>query len=332
MVAWLAERLTQASHSPAVLTRGYRRSSSEEVILYPGDRADAADCGDEALMLLRRFESKGLRIPIAIGADRYQAGCRMLADAERRTVSAPDVLVLDDGFQHLKLDRDLDLVLIDVTNPFGGEATLPLGRLREPLSSLSRAAAFLLTRTEPGRKYGDLEQRLRQWNPHAPVFHSWTRALGVASDAEQVRPLTDLAGQRIVAFCGLGNPESFWRVLRREGLQVVRRIAFPDHHRYTPQNLEQIAQAVDDSNAGLLLTTEKDVMNLYHHAGSTRLALSGMEPPIAHAFEKLHWLPIETVVEQEEELLSWIEHRISGKTLPKAPKTAEAQARAQVRA
>ncbi len=332
MVAWLVERLHQAGHTPAVLTRGYGRSSSGQTILYPGERADVADCGDEALMLLRLFEQKGLKVPIAIGADRYESGRRVLSSSAPRTESAPNVLILDDGFQHLKLERDLDFVLIDVTNPFGGGNLLPLGRLREPLSSLSRAGAILLTRTEPGQSYPTLEQQLRRWNRRAPIFRCSTRPVSVvhASNGSE-SPLSTLAGQRILAFCGLGNPESFWRMLRREGLQVVHRIAFADHHRYTPQDLQRIAQAADDSKAGLLLTTEKDMMNLIAGPNGSPLT-SRFDPTLTGAIEKLNWLQIETIVEQEEQLLSWIKEKASGKTGTTATKVTEGQARAQVRA
>lgn len=330
LVAWLVEHLSRAGHAPAVLTRGYRRSSSEPLVLHPGDRANPAGCGDEALMLQRLFERKGLKAPIAIGADRYESGRMLSSNHESQTERAPNVLILDDGFQHLKLERDLDLVLIDVTNPFGGGSLLPLGRLREPLSSLKRAGAILLTRTEPGRSYEPLEEQLRAWNPRAPIFRSSTRAVSVVNAGnESESPLSTLAGCRILAFCGLGNPESLWRVLRRERLPVVGRMAFADHHRYTPQDLHEIAQAAVKTKADRLLTTEKDTMNLDPGASGPKFPLNGLEPALATAFQNLHWLKIEAVVEQEREFLNWIEQRISGKV---RPRTSEGETRAQVRA
>lgn len=318
------------------------------MIACPGDRVEPADCGDEAVVLLRHFDRAGLHASIGIGAKRYEVGRRMLSlnqvpVADGRAVTAgfgkragshagegaPDVLVLDDGFQHLALERDVDLVLIDVTNPFGGGTMLPLGRLREPQSSLGRAGAIVLTRTEPGQRYEKLEARLRRLNPAAPVFHSWTRATGVVSAAENSEaPLSSLAGRRILAFCGLGNPESFWRVLRREGIPVVQRLVFGDHHRYSIEDLRKVADAAAAGNADLLLTTEKDVVNLPQGADGL-LPLAAGHTGQGQLLRDIHWLKIETHVEQGDELLRWIEEKISRQAQPRVSKS---QARAQVRA
>ena len=345
-VAWLVEQLTRAGHSPGVLTRGYGRSSSQPMIVFPGDSVEPTDCGDEALVLLRHFERAGLNASIGIGAKRYEIGRRMpslntaAAGGAATAVfgkhasshageGAPDVLVLDDGFQHLALERDVDLVLIDVTNPFGGGRMLPLGRLREPLSSLGRAGAIVLTRTEPGQRYEKLEARLRRLNPKAPIFRSWTRATGVVSAGENSEaPLSSLAGRRILAFCGLGNPESFWRVLRREGIPVAQRLVFGDHHRYSTDDLRKIADAAAAGNADLLLTTEKDVVNLPSGVGGPLPHAAGRTGP-AQLLRRIHWLKIETHVEQGDELLRWIEEKI---TRQAQPRVSQSQARAQVRA
>jgi 3-deoxy-D-manno-octulosonic-acid transferase len=347
-VAWLVERLTRVGHSPGVLTRGYGRSSSQPMVVCPGDCVEPADCGDEALVLLRHFERAGLNSSIGIGANRYEIGRRVLSlnaspaaggavtaafgkhSSSHAGEGAPDVLVLDDGFQHLALERDVDLALIDVTNPFGGGTMLPLGRLREPQSSLGRASAIVLTRTEPGQPYEKLEARLRMLNPTAPIFRSWTRTMGVVSVGENSEAsLSSLAGRRILAFCGLGNPESFWRVLRREGTPVVQRLFFGDHHRYSMEDLLKIAAAAAAINADLLLTTEKDVMNLPHRADGSLLLPAGQTPELTEVLRDLHWLRIETHVEHGDELLRWIEEKISGNA---QPRVSESQARAQVRA
>lgn len=334
LVAWLVERLSRGGHSAAVLTRGYGRSSSGELVLRPGDRAHPDECGDEAVVLLRHFVRLGLSAPIGIGANRYETGLRLLARnsgpeaASRPQQGAPDVVVLDDGFQHLALDRDVDVVLIDVTNPFGGGSMLPLGRLREPLTSLSRADAILLTRTDPGRPYDELERRLRALNPRAPIFRSWTRPVSVVHFGEETEaPLTKLAGRRIAAFCGLGNPESFWRVLRLAGWNVVKRCAFGDHHRYSADDLRQIADGAASSGADVLLTTEKDAVNLARASSGAAAAPAG-DHPLARAVRDLHWLRIETVVEQEDQLLGWIEEKM---TVRGRGRASEPQAQAQVR-
>jgi 3-deoxy-D-manno-octulosonic-acid transferase len=334
LVAWLVERLSSRGYSPAVLTRGYRRSSTETLVLHPGDDAGPAECGDEAAVLLRHFARSGLDASIGIGASRYEAGQRLLsAHSATGTVShgeaATDILILDDGFQHLALERDVDLVLIDVTNPFGGGRMLPLGRLREPLTSLHRASAIVLTRTEPGRRYDELEHRLRELNPHAPIFRSWTRPAGVVQvHGDTESPPAKLAGRRIAAFCGLGNPESFWRVLRLQGWNVVQRLSFSDHHRYSPEDLRRIADEAAARNAELLLTTEKDVVNLIQALEGLRASPEG-DGPWARQLQDLHWLRIETVVEQGDELLRWIEARMAERGRKRPPAK---PARLQVRA
>ncbi len=341
LVAWLVARLSERGYAPAVLTRGYRRSSPEALVLRSGGAggsrgaANPVECGDEAAMLERQFARLGVKAAIGVGADRFEAGQRLLAadpvpDAPSvPCTTTPDVLVLDDGFQHLALERDLDLVLIDVTNPFGGGNMLPLGRLREPPSSLDRAGAILLTRTEPGRSYDELERRLRELNPRAPIFRSWTRAVSVVRFGDEMEaPLTTLDGRRIAAFCGLGNPESFWRVLRRGGWSVVRRLGFGDHHRYSADELRQIAEQAKAARTDLLLTTEKDVVNLAQAFEGLRKATPEGDDP-APVLGNLYWLKIEAVVEREDELLRWIEEKMAARRGPLTPRP---PARAQVRA
>jgi tetraacyldisaccharide 4'-kinase len=257
---------------------------------------------------------------MGIGANRYEMGSRLLnarpADNAKTGTPdvTPDVIVLDDGFQHLALERDVDLVLVDATDPFGGGRMLPLGRLREPASSLNRAAAILLTRAEPGRSYAELEEKLRLLNPNAPIFRSWTRPLAaveVSTGSEW--PLADLADKRILAFCGLGNPESFWRVLRREGLGLVERLGFRDHHHYNQMDLERIALTAAARRADLVLTTEKDLVNLTGALDPSMASTGEIAKALRDSFANLPlcWLKIETVVEQGEELIGWIEERMS---------------------
>ncbi|MBI3665585.1 MAG: tetraacyldisaccharide 4'-kinase, partial [Acidobacteria bacterium] len=163
VVLWLIEQLQARGVSCAVLTRGYRRSSLEKITVFdPGAPVSSPLLtGDEAQIYLRRFP-----VALGIGADRYEAG----VEIERRC--RPDVFILDDGFQHPQLARDLDLVLVDVTAPFGRGKLLPLGRLREPVEALGRADVLLLTRTEPGERWQGLCKELRRYNPRAPILLS----------------------------------------------------------------------------------------------------------------------------------------------------------------
>ncbi len=159
---------------------------------------------------------------------------------------SPDVYVLDDGFQHWAMRRDLDIVLVDALDPFRG-GVFPGGRLREPFSALRRAGAIVVTKAQQGRSYAGLLAAIRRHNAQAPVYF--------ARFSAERPPLADAV--RPGAFCGIGQPESFRRTLAELGLEPVFFRAFPDHWRYRVQEIEEMLRP-----AAALLTTEKDLPNL----------------------------------------------------------------------
>jgi 3-deoxy-D-manno-octulosonic-acid transferase len=248
MVRWLAGQLHSHQQMPAILTRGYRRQSREGcTVLSVGEKAPVSITGDEAQQHLRDGVAH-----LGISADRA-AAARLL---ERKF--NPDVFLLDDGFQHARLHRDLDIVLLDAMDPFAGGALFPLGRLREPLDSLKRASAFVITRCIPGDNYKGLRSKLAEINPDAPVFLSRVvPECWVDAATGDRRPLEALRDEPAAAFCGLGNPASFWSTLAALGYRPVLKRAFSDHHRYTGADLLDLS-----SRSRVLLTTEKDAMNL----------------------------------------------------------------------
>ncbi len=279
----LAGRLQVRGHPPAILTRGYRRRSVDEVIVVPaGTAVPAIVTGDEPQIFIRSGKAH-----VGIGADRWAAG-RVV---EERL--APDLFLLDDGFQHSRLDRNLDIVLIDALDPFGGEAVFPLGGLREPLDALSRADAFVITRAEHGRSYRGIEERLRRYQPNAPVFHASVLPRHWVNHATGERSESALGPA--VAFCGLGNPASFWQTLRSLGVSPCFRWAFGDHHRYRASELRRLRRHAEDSGARVLLTTEKDAMNLPGDA------LDLVKPC------EIWWLRIESELWEEAAFMKWIE-------------------------
>jgi 3-deoxy-D-manno-octulosonic-acid transferase len=249
----LAESLKRRGRKPAILTRGYGRQSPDKyLILGPGENVSVGQSGDEPHMYLEAGVA-----PVGIGPDRYRAG-RLV---EQRF--DPDVFLLDDAFQHARLERQLDIVLIDGLDPFDSCAAVPLGRLREPLEGLRRAGLFVITRSDYARIPGSAEYHLARYNPHAPVFHArvlpeyWVgHATGERVGARE------LPSRRVAAFCGLGNPASFWATLDSLGLETIERFEFADHHHYTPQELRRMAELCRAAKVDLLLTTEKDTLNL----------------------------------------------------------------------
>jgi 3-deoxy-D-manno-octulosonic-acid transferase len=288
VVAWIVEQLCERGHRPAVLTRGYRRRSSKPwIVVGPKDEPSAEQIGDEAYLLWRDFRECGLDVPIGVGADRSQAGTEL----EKRF--PVDIVVMDDGYQHFGLERDFDLLVVDASRPFGGGRILPLGRLRESVAGASRAKAILLTKTQPGVSYDGIETELRRWNRTAPILRARTRAVAAvdASTGEE-SALESLVGTTCVGFCGLGNPDSFWRTLDAEGIRPAERLAFRDHHRYTQADIGRIGDAARRADASVLLTTQKDFVNL-----RGALVDTDGEATIFDERLQLFWLRIEQEVE-----------------------------------
>jgi len=284
MVAHLTHLLREQGRNPAILTRGYHRKSHDPLVVVPrGEIASTGLTGDEAQIYVRAGDAH-----VGIGANRYHAGRRI-----EETLS-PDVFILDDGFQHLRLARAHDIVMIDALDPFGG-GMFPLGRLREPSKSLARASAIVVTRVEAEQDIAGLRQCIRKFNPEAPIYISriapraW---VDYASNA--ATPVAEVKLAHVAAFCGLGNPRAFWQTLEELEIQVAFRWAFSDHHHYRPAELERLAKQAAHFGAEALVTTEKDMINLCDHA------LSIVAP------SKLLWLKIGIEIDREEEFLQHI--------------------------
>jgi tetraacyldisaccharide 4'-kinase len=280
----LAELLRQRGRTPGILTRGYGRTSPTPVLALPlGAAVRTEESGDEPQIFLRARVA-----PVGIGADRYASG-KLLR--ERFGV---DVMLLDDGFQHVKLARNFDLVLLDALNPFGG-GVFPLGRLREPVESMARADAIVITRSEASDLVPAIEREVRRWNPRAPIFRARIEAEWWVDfrSGRYLRP-EDLTLERVGIFCGLGNPRGFYQTLDSLGIGHVDRVEFPDHHRYRPRQLKLMAEQFQRKGALALVTTEKDAVNLCEDAGE-------MLAPLP-----LYWLKIGMRIEGEAELLAEI--------------------------
>ena len=242
MVLWLAEKLIAEGHRPAILTRGYRAGAHSD--------ARGLPASDEVALLRERL---GARAQLGVGKDRYESGRTL----ERHGAKW---FILDDGFQHLALARDADIVLLDASDPFGGGKLLPAGRLREPRSALARADVVVITRAE---RAPAVEELVRQFT-RAPIFYAQTEleaVLRVPALAVEW-PLADRAAARLLAFCGIGNPPAFFDDLRRWGFAVAGERRFRDHHRYSSAEVAALERAADSAGADAMICTEKDVFNL----------------------------------------------------------------------
>lgn len=248
IVIWMASRLASEGKSAAILTRGYG-SRPVETVEGTDEIAPSELVSDEVKVMIDHL---GDGVSYGVGANRYQRGLKLHK-------LGVNWFVLDDGFQHLDLARDVDIVMIDATSPFGGGHLLPAGRLREPRTSLSRADLIVITRSHHAPA---IEAAIRRDTDAPiyyarPVFDSIRGVWGERLDADDARK------KKLFAFCGIGNPGPFIADLRDWGFQIVGHRYFPDHHRFTQPEAEQIERAARAAGASGLICTEKDVFNLY---------------------------------------------------------------------
>jgi tetraacyldisaccharide 4'-kinase len=252
VVAALARDLIRRGRRPAILTRGYGRTDDQPVVVVGPDHGEtAASAGDEPLELAQRLPG----VPIVVDADRVRGG-GLAVDA------GADLMLLDDGFQHLRLWRDVDLVVVDAGDPFGSGSLPPRGRLREPLSALARASAVLVTKVAAGddevvRMIADTVSRIA--GP-IPVMTAAMKPRRVRTRSGW-QPPERLAGARVMAFAGIGRPEGFVRLLADAGAEVVETRWFRDHHRYASAELDGLM--AEAAARGLTpVTTAKDAVKL----------------------------------------------------------------------
>ncbi len=255
-VEWLARSLSEKGLRPAVVSRGYgRRTPADQLVVVSKGTsvlASPEEGGDEPVMLARNLPD----IPIVVCSDRFRASEYVAQQG------AADCIVLDDGFQHLALARDFDLVLLD--SRVTGERVFPAGYLREPLSALARADAFLVS--EQAQNNGDFLRWLEREFPGRPVFsmRSVPGPIRRHQTGDQVEP-GEIAGQRLLAFAGIAAPERFFEALRRLGLSIVEE-PLEDHAAYTQERLSHLAARARDATCGGLITTAKDAVKIPNQA------------------------------------------------------------------
>lgn len=253
-LAWLAGELVRRHLPPAILTRGYGRKTRRPVLVSDGERilAGADEAGDEPLVLARQLRG----VPILADANRTR-GARRIEELFPHV----KLHLLDDGFSHLALGRDVDVVLLDAARPDAGGALLPRGRLREPLSSLARADILLVTRLEEATPDAALALA-RRYAPGIPIFGAETEVLGILDrHGDEVRP-ADLPEGTVLAVAGVARPEAFFGTLDRLGIRPLAHLSFPDHARYGNFRIGRILKVAEETGATGVVTTEKDAVKL----------------------------------------------------------------------
>jgi len=252
VVMALVRDLVRRGRRPAVLTRGYGRAGRTPLMLVgPDPLPSAAEAGDEPVEMARRLPG----VPIVVDADRARGGREALRHSA-------DIVLLDDAFQHFRLERDLDLVVVDAGDPWGGGRLPPMGRLREPMDGLARASAVLVTKLAAETE--DVPETIlcevARWAPRAPVLGSRLTVSRVRfpNDGEVAE---GLRGRRVFAFAGIGRPEGFAALLEEAGAEVVGRRWFPDHHHLAEGELAEVLAAARAVGA-VAATTAKDAVKL----------------------------------------------------------------------
>ena len=252
MVAWVARQLMLVGRRPGIVLRGYKAvgGRSDEAELLAGltkvkNEPNASQAGTE------------WTVPVIVDPNRVRGAGKAIGQGA-------DVIVLDDGFQHLRLRRDLNIVLIDATNPFGYGYVLPRGLLREPVSVLQYADAIVITRCDaiPPAGLEALRRKLASLAPRASIHTAVHAPTCLIDPTGEKKPLDVLAGKKIMAFCGVGNPEAFFSTLGRLGAVPAGKIAFGDHVHYGPDQMEYIAREAGLCGAEILVTTQKDRVKL----------------------------------------------------------------------
>ncbi len=245
LVEYLTARLSLAGNKIAVLSRGYKRNSA---------RPGACGLGDEPAMLTKKFP----QVPVIVDKNRIRAAQKAIRDL------AIETFILDDGLQQWRIIKDLEIVTIDATNPFGNHRILPAGFLREPLSALKRADIFILTQVQPGQNTDCLTATLKQYNPEALIVESQHQAKGF-SRLDQTAGLLSpefLKHKPVALVSGIGNPEGFQKSIQGLGIKVVRTYRFADHHDYTQADILDILREVEENNLEAVITTHKDAVKI----------------------------------------------------------------------
>jgi tetraacyldisaccharide 4'-kinase len=269
LIELLACRLRDAGRRVVVLSRGYGGRRREDVAIVSDGveiRLTAAVAGDEPVLLARRLPG----VAVVVGRDRFRAGRVAIP------LFAPDVILLDDGFQQRRLRKDVEVVCLDARAPFGPGGLLPIGSLREPVAGLARADLVVLTHADSAEITSKVTTELRRRVPRAAVAvaaHEVESIVELATGA--IHPPETLRGRRSLAFAGIAAPADFRALLEQHGMVVADLVPFPDHHVYSRSDLRELASQAGATGAEMLITTEKDAVRL---AGPPVQSLAGCMP------------------------------------------------------
>lgn len=258
LVEFIAKYLKAQGSKVAVISRGYKKETG-----------DHRTMGDEPYMLSQNLKD----IPVVVDADRVRGINKAIKDY------AVDTVILDDSLQQWRLKKDLEIVTIDATDPFGNGQLLPRGILREPLSALKRADLFILTKVNLNPDIRDLTAFLKEINPRAEVIEARHEPIDFYSldKPNESIALAQFKGKTAALFSGIGDPDSFTGLISSLGVNVGEVFDFPDHHNYTQVDLDNISRQAKQKNIEIIITTQKDAARL---CGLSGLAVSRVLRPL----------------------------------------------------
>ncbi len=273
----VAQEAKKRGFKPCILTRGYRGTAKDPCFVSKGKGSllDAIQAGDEPVLMSSRLDG----VPVIKGKNRFFSGMYALRELGSDAVN---MFILDDGFQHWSLHRDMDVVLIDASNPFGNGKLFPEGILREPLSALGRADTVVITKTNTScsKSIKAIEHEIKQHNAKAGLFLSFHKPAALIDVSGESESIELLNNRKVYAFVGIANPMHFRSMLASNGANIEQFKAFKDHHIYKQEDIDSIMKEASGLD---IITTEKDLMKL-----------KDLELP-----ENLYTLRIEFSVEKE---------------------------------
>ncbi len=289
-VIFLAQFLREMGRKVAVVTRGYK-ARSDKMLISDGERIflSPMEAGDEGYLLAKNLKS----IPVLKGKERYQ----VITLAFKRF--GPEVVVLDDAFQHYALKKDLEIVLLDAERPFGNGHLLPRGILREPISALNRADAVVLTKIKDEEKAMRLKQFLINRFPHLKIFTTQTKISLLFNAFNTTNPINPTNAINAIAFCGIAKPMDFYQTCIVLGLKIVAFLPFADHHIYTKKDIQHLICLAKNKKVKVLVTTEKDAVKLF-----------SFKKEFIQAGLQLAFPRIELNIAEKEAFGTWLKERL----------------------
>ena len=279
---FLAQKLKDEGLKVAILSRGYGRSGSLKICLVSdGEKilSSARDSGDEPYMISQKLDG----VPVIVGKNRYQ--CSLFAKKKFDI----DIVILDDGFQHQYIHRNINLLVINANNPFGNGQLLPCGILREPIENIKRANLILINKIQNNLPLDPIYNTIKKYNPNVAIFKAtYVPKLLIPLDNEGKNQKIDfLKGKNVLAFSGIGDPQSFIRCLKNEGINIKTHLIFSDHHWFSKKDIETIIRHA--SEADCIITTDKDRIKIkkYLHLFPMPIFALSMGLNIIDGVEKL---------------------------------------------